>query len=90
VSQSDNFELRLGVRGTAQRGPHAGYQVVIDSVGLTPIDPLIVVLSPDLDRANRPDALHLWVNPEDIDDTLRPWHIVWTGPKDNHTAERFI
>lgn len=88
--RDNDFELRLGIRGIAQRGPHAGYQVLIDSVGLTPVDPLIVVLSPDLDRENHPDALHLWVNPEDLDKTLGSWNIVWTGPEDNHTAEQFI
>lgn len=78
--------LRLGVKGSARSGPYAGRDLFVDSVGMTPVDPLAVLVSPELER-DHPEQLILWVNPEDIDSTLRSWRVAW-GERDDAIADR--
>lgn len=79
-------EWPLGTRGSAGSGPHIGLQLLVDSVGMTPVDPLAVLVSPDLSK-DHPDEIIVWVNPEDIDSALRSWNVVW-GDKDEAVAAR--
>ena len=78
--------VRLGVRGSARSGPYAGFQLFVDSVGMTPVDPLAILVSPQLEL-DHPEQLVLRVNPEDIDSTLRSWRVTW-GERDDAVADR--
>lgn len=81
--------LRLGVRGLIRVGANPGTQVLVDSVGPTPVDPLVVIVSPDLDVQGHPheEVLRIW--PADIDELLAAWHVDWTDFKDDQAADRF-
>ena len=61
--RAPQFDLRLGLRGYIGRGTRKASWVVIDSVGMTPVDPLVVVVSPDLDCPGHPDEVHFWSIP---------------------------
>lgn len=78
--------LRLGIRGVAREGPHAGREVFVDSLGMTPVDPLAVLVSPDV-GVDHADQILFWVDPEDVGELLRSWKIVW-GEADAAVADR--
>lgn len=81
--------VRLGMRGKVTAGEYKGLSVVVDVAGMTPVDPVVVVTSEDLDEAGHATERVLWVNPEDLDARLKPWAIRWTGVPDDRTARRF-
>ncbi len=70
-------------------GEHEGLLVIVDVAGMTPVDPLVVVVSEDLDEPGHASETVTWVNPEDLDDRLRAWSIEWTDDLDDSTAQRF-
>lgn len=81
-------ELRLGVRGVIRAGANSGFQVLVDSVDLTPVDPLVVIVSPNLDVPDHADEQVLRIWPGEIGEFIASWNIEWTSVKDNQ-AERF-
>jgi hypothetical protein len=82
-------DLRLGIRGRIRRGSTPGPQILVDSVGMTPVDPLVVVLSPNLDVHRHPDEKVLWIWPEDIGARLAAWDVDWTDIADDQ-CQRFL
>lgn len=77
-----NARLRLGVRGEIRAGANPGTQLLVDSVGPTPVDPLVVIVSPDLDAPDHPDEQVLRVWPADIEELLAAWDVRWTDIND--------
>ena len=71
--------LRLGVRGLIRVGANPGTQVLVDSVGPAPVDPLVVILSPDLDVQDHRHEQVLRIWPADIEELLVAWDVEWTG-----------
>ncbi|MCG6566904.1 hypothetical protein C3E87_04560 [Tessaracoccus sp. ZS01] len=88
-SEQDS-RLRLGVRGAIRVGANPGTQVLVDSVGPTPVDPLVVVVSPDLDVQGHPDEEVLRIWPADIEELLVAWDVEWTGFVDDQVVDRFV
>ena len=86
---TSDVDLRLGVRGRVTSGERAGRWVLIDSVGMTVVDRLVVVTSDDLDMPQHPSEQVEWVAPEDLDSRLADWGIEWTVISDDVTGERF-
>lgn len=82
--------LRMGVRGEIRVGANPGTQVLVDSVGRTPADPLVVIVSPDLNVQGHPDEEVLRIWPTDIEELLVGWDVEWTGINDDQAAARFI
>jgi hypothetical protein len=82
-------KVRLGVRGRVTAGRFAGLSVVVDVVGMTPVDPLVVVTSEDLDAPDHPTETVDWVNPEALDARLADWAIEWSDVADERTGRRF-
>jgi hypothetical protein len=82
--------LRLGVRGEIRVGANPGTQFLVDSVGPTPVDPLVVIVSPDLDVQGHPheEVLRIW--PADIEELLEAWDVEWTGVDDDQAIDRFV
>lgn len=70
--------IKFGVRGRVRAGEYEGLLVVVDVAGMTSVDPLVVVVSEDLDEPGHESETVTWVNPEDLDDRLRAWRIEWT------------
>ena len=62
---------------------------MVDVVGMTPIDPLVVITSDDLDSPGHATETVEWVNPENVDERLAAWAIEWTDVPDNSTGRRF-
>lgn len=81
--------LRLGVRGEIRVGALPGTQLLVDSVGPTPVDPLVVIVSPDLDVQGRADEEVLRIWPADIEELLAAWDVEWTSINDDQ-AQRFV
>lgn len=90
VMSGSKSSVRFGVRGRAQRGPHAGAQVLVDVAGLTPLDPLVVLVSPDLDVPSHVEEQVLWVNPEELDALVDRWDVHWTEIADDQANDRFL
>lgn len=82
--------LRLGVRGRVRVGANPGTQVLVDSVGPTAVDPLVVIVSPDLDEQGHPHEVVLRIWPADIEELLVAWDVEWTGISDDQVVDRFI
>lgn len=57
---------------------------------MTPVDPLVVVTSEDLDASEHPSEHVEWVWPEDLDNHVSQWAIEWTDAEDNQTGLRFL
>lgn len=81
--------LRLGVRGEIRAGAIPGAQVLVDSLGPTLVDPLVVIVSPDLDLQGHPDEQFLRIWPADIEELLAAWDVLWTDISDDQ-ADRFV
>lgn len=75
--------LRLGIRGLICTGAHPGTQVLVDSVGMTPVDALIVIMSPNLDVPGHPDEEVLQIFPDEIGGLLDAWNVEWTSISDD-------
>ena len=58
-------------------------------VALTPVDPLAVVTSPDLDAPGLAAERAIWVNPEALSQRLASWAIDWTSQADNETGSPY-
>lgn len=82
--------LQIGIRGIIRRGANPGTWVLVDSVGPTPVDPLVVIVSPDLDTPGHPDEQVLRIWPEDIGELVRAWEVSWTGIADDQGSDRFV
>ena len=82
--------MELGLRGRVRAGEHAGRWVLIDSVGMTPVDPLVVVTSEDLDTPAHPSERVEWVWPDEMTEHIRAWDIEWTDVQDDETGARFV
>lgn len=82
--------LQLGLRGLIRRGANPGAQVLVDSVGPTPVDPLVVIVSPDLDSPGHPDEQVLRIWPADIGELIQTWDVSWTGIRDDQGSDRFL
>ena len=63
--------------------------MLIDSVGLTVVDPLVVVTSDDLDSPGHPTEQVDWVAADELDARLADWSIEWTEISDDVTGDRF-
>jgi hypothetical protein len=70
----------LGVRGRITKGEYKGFGVVVDVDGMTPVDPLLVLISPDLDKPGCEGERRIHVLPEELDHTLAGWRINWEKP----------
>lgn len=61
----------------------------MDSVGLTPVDPLVAVTSEDLDTPGHPSEQVIWVWPDDVEQRLATWAVQWSDVRDDRTGARF-
>lgn len=86
---SEGDDVQLGVRGRVTAGEFADRWVVVDVAGTTPVDPLVVVTSVDLDQPGHETESVRWVNPEDLESLLVAWSIEWTDIADDATGSRF-
>ncbi len=77
------------MRGEIRVGALPGTQLLVDSVGPTPVDPLVVIVSPDLDVQGRADEEVLRIWPADIEELLAAWDVEWTSINDDQ-AQRFV
>jgi len=81
--------LRLGIRGRIRNGASSGTQILVDSVAMTPVDALVVVISPDLDIRGHAEEQVLWIWSEDIGTQLEEWDVEWTEIADDQ-CRRFL
>lgn len=90
MPREQESRLQLGVRGVIRAGAAPGTQVLVDSVDLTPVDPLVVIVSPNLDEQGHADEQVLRIWPADIDELLVAWDVEWTGIADDQAGDRFV
>ncbi len=53
------------------------------------VDPLVVVVSEDLDQAEHPSERVTWVWPDEVEEVLAAWSVEWTDVRDDLTGQRF-
>lgn len=58
-------------------------------MGLTPVDALVVIVSPHLDQPEHLEERVSWVFAEDVDAMLTTLGVVWSDVADNQ-GERFV